>query len=168
MLYAVVLFDPLAADFNIDGVWLVMYNEQPRLLSGVSTLQGVGIKINQKISPPNRMHVKVCTCTWSLGCPFSFHFLLLPSLLAHPYHSFLLTFFLSFTVRSCPSLPSKSSVLLKDYIVFHRLAYKPIPYAAAVAKFGWWDDIINDYQTCLVVELYFQGHVLKQMQYFVC
>ena len=63
MLYAVVLFDPLAADFNIDGVWLVMYNEQPRLLSGVSTLQGVGIKINQKISPPNRMHVKVCTCT---------------------------------------------------------------------------------------------------------
>ena len=151
MLYAVVLFDPLAADFNIDGVWLVMYNEQPRLLSGVSTLQGVGIKINQKISPPNRMHVKVCTCTWSLSCPFSFYFLLLPSLLADSYHSFLLTFFLSFTVRSCPSLPSKSSVLLKDYIVFHRpylQAHTICCSSCQIWLVAWYNKWLSDLSSC--------------------
>ena len=50
VLYAV-LFDPLAADFNIDGMWLVMYNGQKRPLSGQRVLQAVGTQINQKISP---------------------------------------------------------------------------------------------------------------------
>ena len=59
MLYAVVLFDPLAADFNIDGVWLVMYGGQQRPLGGTRALQGVGIQVNQKITPSDRIHVKV-------------------------------------------------------------------------------------------------------------
>ena len=59
VLYAIVLFDPLAADFNIDGVSLVMYNGQQRPLSGQVALQAVGTQINQKISPPDRVHVKV-------------------------------------------------------------------------------------------------------------
>ena len=59
VLYAIVLFDPLAADFNIDGVLLVMYNGQQRPLSGQGALQAVGTQINQKISPPDRVHVKV-------------------------------------------------------------------------------------------------------------
>jgi len=59
MLYAVVLFDPLAADFNIDSVSLVIYGGQQRLLGGARALQGVGIQINQKISPSDRIHVKV-------------------------------------------------------------------------------------------------------------
>ena len=66
VLYAVVLFDPLAADFNIDAMWLVMYNGQKRLLSGQRALQAVGTQINQKISPPDRIHIKVYI---SLGCP---------------------------------------------------------------------------------------------------
>ena len=66
VLYAVVLFDPLAADFNIDDVWLVMYNGQQRPLIGQRALQAVGTQINQKISPPDRVHIKVYI---SLGCP---------------------------------------------------------------------------------------------------
>ena len=66
VLYAVILFDPLAADFNIDAMWLVMYNGQKRLLSGQRALQTVGTQINQKISPPDRVHIKVYI---SLGCP---------------------------------------------------------------------------------------------------
>ena len=59
VLYAIVLFDPLAADFNIDIVSLVMYNGQQRPLSGQGALQAVGTQINQKIAPPDRVHVKV-------------------------------------------------------------------------------------------------------------
>ena len=64
MLYAVVLFDPLAADFNIDSVSLVIYGGQQRLLGGARALQGVGIQINQKISPSDRIHVKVHDSEW--------------------------------------------------------------------------------------------------------
>ena len=59
MLHAVALFDPMAADFNIDGVWLVMHGGQQRPLSGTKALEGVGILTNQKISPSDRVHVKV-------------------------------------------------------------------------------------------------------------
>ena len=59
VLYSIVLFDPLAADFYIDGVWLVMYNGQQRPLSGQKALQAVGTQINQKMFPPERIHVKV-------------------------------------------------------------------------------------------------------------
>ena len=36
-------------------------------------------------------------------------------------------------------------------------------HAAAVAKFGQQHDTIHDYQTCLLVDIFFQGKLLKQM-----
>jgi len=59
ILCSIVLFDPMTADFNIDGVWLVVSGGQQRPLNGTRAIQGVGIQINQKISPLDWVHVKV-------------------------------------------------------------------------------------------------------------
>ena len=110
MLYAVVLFDPLAADFNIDSMWLVMYNGQKRLLSGQRALQAVGTQINQKISPPDRIHINVYVHVF-LGCsslllllPFS-SISSSPSPSPSPLHLTCLLIAFSFSSPSSPPFP---------------------------------------------------------------
>jgi len=49
----------MTADFNIDGVWLVMSDGKQRPLNGTRAIQGVGIQINQKISSLDWVHVKL-------------------------------------------------------------------------------------------------------------
>ena len=49
----------MTADFNIDGVWLVMSDGKQRPLNGPKAIEGVGIQINQKISSLDWIHVKV-------------------------------------------------------------------------------------------------------------
>ena len=105
--YAIVLFDPLAADFNIDGVWLVMYNGQQRPLSGQRALQAVGTQINQRIVPPDRIHIKVYTCISRL--------FFLP-----PFPPFLLYLFLPFSISSSlpPYLSLNCLLFLLSFISF--------------------------------------------------
>lgn len=59
ILCSVVLFDTLASDFSILGVWLVLYGGHQRPLSGTSALQGAGVLLKQRIAPPDKLHVKV-------------------------------------------------------------------------------------------------------------
>ena len=112
VLYAIVLFDPLAADFNIDGVWLVMYNGQQRPLSGQRALQAVGTQINQRIVPPDRIHIKVYTCISRL--------FFLP-----PFPPFLLYLFLPFSISSSlpPYLSLNCLLFLLSFIFFFCWTY---------------------------------------------
>ena len=59
MLHSLVLFDMLAVDFSIEGVWLISYGGQQKPLDGAKAIQGVGVQLNQRIVPPDRIHVKV-------------------------------------------------------------------------------------------------------------
>lgn len=59
-LHSVVLFDTLATDFTVLGAWLVCGGHQ-RPLNGTAALQGAGVQIRQRIAPPDKVHVKVCT-----------------------------------------------------------------------------------------------------------
>ena len=58
-LQSVVLFDMLATDFTIGGVWAVKDGCQ-KAISGTKSLQGAGIELNYKIKSPWRIRVKVC------------------------------------------------------------------------------------------------------------
>lgn len=63
ILHSVVLFDTLATDFTVLGAWLVLYGGHQRPLMGTAALQGAGVLLRQRIAPPDKVHVKVYTCT---------------------------------------------------------------------------------------------------------
>ena len=58
-LQSVVLFDMLATDFTIGGVWALKDGSQ-KVISGTKSLQGAGIELKYKIKSPCRIRVKVC------------------------------------------------------------------------------------------------------------
>ena len=52
------LFDALATDFAILGAWLVQFGgHQP--LSGSPAQQGAGLLLGHRLSPPNKVQIKV-------------------------------------------------------------------------------------------------------------
>ena len=58
-LQSVVLFDMLATDFTIRGVWAVKDGCSKVQIPGKISLQGAGIELNHIIKPPWKVHVKV-------------------------------------------------------------------------------------------------------------
>ena len=58
-LQSIVLFDMLATDFTIRGVWAVRDGCPKVQIPGKISLQGAGIGLNYLIKPPWRVHVKV-------------------------------------------------------------------------------------------------------------
>ena len=65
LLNSIVLFDTLSLDFEIAEVILASYSGQTRALSPLATpKEGVAWQLNQRLSPPENLHVKVhCVCT---------------------------------------------------------------------------------------------------------
>ena len=60
VLNSIVLFDTLSLDFEIAEVVFVSYGGQMRSLSSFTTPQeGVAWQLNQRLSPPEKLHVKV-------------------------------------------------------------------------------------------------------------
>ena len=60
VLKSVVLFDALAMDFTILGVWLLQGGARhQQALSCPSALQGAGLLLQQRLVPPDKVHVKV-------------------------------------------------------------------------------------------------------------
>ena len=79
ILHSVVLFDTLATDFTVLGAWLVLYGGHQRPLMGTAALQGAGVLLRQRIAPPDKVHVKVYTCTCMCDAKWNFissHFLI--------------------------------------------------------------------------------------------
>ena len=90
ILCSIVLLDPMTADFNIDGVWLVMSDGKQRPLNGTRAIEGVGIQINQKISSLDWIHVKVKVLLLyiSFYCWHDNYWLHVPSLIPRLFPTF--------------------------------------------------------------------------------
>ena len=59
-LSSIVLFDTLSLDFEIAEVLLVAFGEQTRALSSYATpKEGVAWQLNQRLSPREKLQVKV-------------------------------------------------------------------------------------------------------------
>ena len=59
-LSSIVLFDTLSLDFEIAEVVLVTYGGQMRSLSSYTApKEGVACQLNQRLAPPEKLHVKV-------------------------------------------------------------------------------------------------------------
>ena len=60
-LHSVVLFDTLASDYRLLGVWLTSGGQQ-RSLGGAKPMEGEGFQINVKLNPSDKILVKVRSC----------------------------------------------------------------------------------------------------------
>lgn len=58
MLQSVVLFDMLATDFTIGGVWAIKDGTE-KGITGKTSLRGAGIELNHTIKSPMKIRVKV-------------------------------------------------------------------------------------------------------------